>query len=44
VEDVHATILTALGLDPKKELQTPISRPLSLSPVGGKVIGEILRA
>jgi uncharacterized protein (DUF1501 family) len=42
VEDVHATILTALGLDPKKELQTPISRPLALSPTGGKVIGEIL--
>jgi hypothetical protein len=42
VEDVHATILMALGLDPKKELQTPISRPLSLSPVTGKVIGRIL--
>lgn len=42
VEDVHATILTALGLNPKKELLTPINRPLSLSPVEGKVIGEIL--
>jgi len=44
VEDVHATILTALGLDPKKELQTPINRPLALSPTGGKVIGEIIKA
>jgi uncharacterized protein (DUF1501 family) len=44
VEDVHATILTALGLDPTKELHTPINRPLSLSPVGGKPIREILRS
>jgi uncharacterized protein (DUF1501 family) len=42
VEDVHATILTALGLDPQKELLTPINRPLALSPTGGKVIREIL--
>ncbi len=42
VEDVHATILTALGLDPAKELQTPIQRPLSLSPSNGKVVREVL--
>jgi uncharacterized protein (DUF1501 family) len=42
IEDVHATILTALGLSPTKELMTPINRPLALS--SGKPIREILRA
>jgi len=42
IEDVHATILTALGLDPAKELLTPINRPLALSPYTGKVIRQIL--
>lgn len=40
IEDVHATILTALGLEPDKELLTPINRPLALSP--GKPIQELL--
>jgi hypothetical protein len=40
VEDVHATILAALGLSPGKELLTPIQRPLALSP--GRPIGELL--
>jgi hypothetical protein len=40
IEDVHATILTALGLEPGKELLTPINRPLALSP--GKPIRELL--
>ncbi|MBL9125850.1 MAG: DUF1501 domain-containing protein [Planctomycetaceae bacterium] len=29
--DLHATLLTALGIDPRKELLTPIGRPLKLS-------------
>jgi hypothetical protein len=40
IEDIHATILTALGLSPEKELLTPIGRPLALSQ--GKVIREVL--
>lgn len=38
--DLHATVLTALGIDPHKELMTPIGRPLKLSE--GKVIKELL--
>ena len=30
VEDVHATILSALGVDYQRELQTPIGRPMKL--------------
>jgi len=37
---VAATVLTALGLTPDKELMTPIGRPLALSQ--GKVIKEVL--
>ena len=30
VEDVHATILSALGIDYSRELQTPIGRPMQI--------------
>jgi hypothetical protein len=40
VPDVHATILTALGIDPHKELITPIQRPMKLTE--GEVIGRLL--
>lgn len=31
VEDLHATILTALGIDPRTEWKTPAGRPVKLS-------------
>ena len=40
VADVHATILTALGLSPSKELTSPIGRPIKLSE--GTAIKELL--
>jgi hypothetical protein len=40
VADVHATVLTALGLDPRKELIAPSSRPIKLSE--GKAIRLLL--
>jgi hypothetical protein len=41
VEDVHATVLKALGLDPLKENIAPLTgRPLKLS--AGRPIGELL--
>ena len=40
VEDLHATIQHALGMDPIKELVSPVGRPLALSE--GKVIRELL--
>jgi len=40
VEDLHATIQHALGIDPMKELVSPVGRPLALSE--GKVIRELL--
>jgi hypothetical protein len=40
IDDVHATIVAALGLSPTKELMTPINRPLAISP--GKPIRELL--
>jgi uncharacterized protein (DUF1501 family) len=40
VADVHATILTALGIDPRKEYNSPIGRPVKLS--DGKPLGELL--
>ncbi len=40
VEDLHATIQQALGIDPEKELMTPVGRPLALS--DGRVVREIL--
>lgn len=42
VEDLHATIQHVLGLDPHKELVTPIGRPLALSE--GRVIRELAAA
>jgi uncharacterized protein (DUF1501 family) len=41
VGDVHATLLTALGLDPSKELIAPAGRPLKLAE--GTPIGELLK-
>ena len=41
VQDLHATIQHALGIDCEKELITPVGRPLALS--DGKVIRELLR-
>jgi uncharacterized protein (DUF1501 family) len=41
IEDVHATVLAALGLDPAKENVAPAtSRPIKLS--AGRPIGELL--
>ena len=42
VEDLHATIQHALGINPAKELLTPVGRPLALS--DGRVIKRLLRA
>jgi len=40
VADVHATVLTAVGLEPDKENNTPIGRPMKLSE--GKAITGLL--
>jgi hypothetical protein len=40
VEDLHATLLTALGINPSIELMTPIGRPMQLSK--GKVVRELI--
>jgi hypothetical protein len=40
VADVHATVLTAVGIDPKKVMTTPIGRTLTLSE--GKPIAGLL--
>jgi uncharacterized protein (DUF1501 family) len=40
IEDVHATILAAIGIEYEKELITPIGRPLPISQ--GTPIGEVL--
>lgn len=40
VEDVHATILTALGIDPAKENISPARRPIRLS--NGRVVPGLL--
>lgn len=40
VPDVHATVLTTLGLDPHKENISPAQRPIKLA--DGKPIGELL--
>lgn len=42
VQDIHATIQHAVGIDPEKEIITPVGRPLALS--DGKVIRELLKA
>lgn len=41
VQDLHATIQHALGIDPDKEIITPVGRPITLSE--GKVVREILK-
>src|SRR6266850_4955519 len=38
VQDIHATILRALGINPEKEIMTPIGRPIALSE--GRVIKD----
>ncbi|MDF1658364.1 MAG: DUF1501 domain-containing protein [Verrucomicrobiales bacterium] len=40
VDDIHATILSSLGIDYESELVTPIGRPLPLSE--GRLIRELL--
>jgi uncharacterized protein (DUF1501 family) len=40
VEDIHATVFSALGIDFEEELLTPIGRPMAISK--GKVIRELL--
>ena len=40
IADVHATVLTTLGLDPGTENVSPVGRPIKLSE--GKAIGELL--
>ena len=40
VEDIHATVLHALGIDFTEEMETPIGRPMALSK--GTVIRELL--
>jgi uncharacterized protein (DUF1501 family) len=40
IADIHATVLTALGLSPGKENVSPVGRPIKLSE--GKAIGELL--
>lgn len=40
VEDVHATVLSALGIDPLTENDTPVGRPMKFSE--GTVIPELL--
>lgn len=42
VQDLHATIQHALGINPEKELITPVGRPLALS--DGRVIRELIAA
>ncbi|HAN97112.1 MAG TPA: hypothetical protein DCQ98_06625 [Planctomycetaceae bacterium] len=41
VQDLHATILTALGIDPATEMMTPIGRPMTLTDKG-VVLRELL--
>jgi len=40
VADLHATVMTALGIDPEYEIMTPAERPLARSE--GRVIRELL--
>lgn len=39
VEDLHATVQDMLGIDPGKEIMTPVGRPIALSE--GRVIHEV---
>jgi hypothetical protein len=40
VEDIHATILSALGIDFSQEIDTPVGRPMIISK--GEVLTELL--
>ena len=40
VADLHATVQHLLGIDPEKELITPIGRPIALSE--GRILDELL--
>lgn len=40
VADIHATLLSALGIDPAKELISPAGRPLKLA--DGQAVGQLL--
>jgi len=40
IEDIHATVLAALGIDFQQELQTPIGRPMAIS--HGSMIRDLL--
>jgi uncharacterized protein (DUF1501 family) len=40
VEDIHATVLHALGIDFAQEIMTPIGRPMALSK--GQVLDRLL--
>jgi uncharacterized protein (DUF1501 family) len=40
VQDIHATVCHALGIDPNKEVMTPLRRPMKLVD-GGKPIMEL---
>jgi hypothetical protein len=42
VQDIHATIQDALGIDPEKEIITPVGRPIALS--DGVPIRELMEA
>lgn len=41
VQDIHATVLHALGIDPAKEVMTPLRRPMKLTD-GGEVVKELV--
>ena len=41
VGDLHATVLTAVGIDPEKLNQTPIGRTVQLSE--GKAVAGLLK-
>jgi hypothetical protein len=40
IADIHATVLTTLGLNPARENVSPVGRPIKLSE--GKAIGELM--
>ena len=42
VQNIHATIQHALGIDPEKEIITPIGRPITLS--DGVPVLELMKA
>ena len=39
VEDLHATVQHLMGLDPSKEIMTPVGRPIALSE--GRILSEL---